>query len=208
MAGHQGVLASLRTIFRSLSVSLTGQIQTQAMSHAKFIFLIALVVFFIVLFVVAYVWRGELTSVRRVGVRFQLHPGAVSHSLFAARQANCDLTARSLPRTPPGNPKIYEIPTALASMFRRSPFGTGCSYAGHASVATIRPARSPPALPSGPRCPADGTRTDQAVVGRRWRHGGLRLDHVVPARPCVSPPKRRRWRGTRFPGHPCPPESG
>jgi hypothetical protein len=35
---------------------LTGQIQSQAMSHAKFIFLIALVVFFIALFVAAYVW--------------------------------------------------------------------------------------------------------------------------------------------------------
>ena len=39
-----------------LSLSLIGQIQTQAMSHAKFVFLIALVIFFVVLFVVAYVW--------------------------------------------------------------------------------------------------------------------------------------------------------
>jgi hypothetical protein len=36
--------------------ALTGQIQSQAMSHAKFIFLIALVVFFVALFVAAYVW--------------------------------------------------------------------------------------------------------------------------------------------------------
>jgi hypothetical protein len=35
---------------------LTGQIQSQAMSHAKFVFLIALVVFFVALFVAAYVW--------------------------------------------------------------------------------------------------------------------------------------------------------
>jgi hypothetical protein len=35
---------------------LTGQIQSQAMSHAKFVFLIALVIFFIALFVAAYVW--------------------------------------------------------------------------------------------------------------------------------------------------------
>ena len=35
---------------------LAGQIQSQAMSHAKFIFLIALVVFFVALFVAAYVW--------------------------------------------------------------------------------------------------------------------------------------------------------
>jgi hypothetical protein len=35
---------------------LTEQIQSQAMSHAKFVFLIALVVFFIALFVAAYVW--------------------------------------------------------------------------------------------------------------------------------------------------------
>ncbi|MFZ0249801.1 MAG: hypothetical protein WAL61_07635 [Acidimicrobiales bacterium] len=35
---------------------LTGQVQSQAMSHAKFIFLIALVIFFVVLFVAAYVW--------------------------------------------------------------------------------------------------------------------------------------------------------
>ena len=35
---------------------LAGQIQSQAMSHAKFVFLIALVIFFIVLFVAAYVW--------------------------------------------------------------------------------------------------------------------------------------------------------
>jgi hypothetical protein len=37
-------------------VVLTGQIQSQAMSHAKFVFLIALVIFFIALFVAAYVW--------------------------------------------------------------------------------------------------------------------------------------------------------
>jgi hypothetical protein len=35
---------------------LAGQIQSQAMSHAKFIFLIALVIFFVALFVAAYVW--------------------------------------------------------------------------------------------------------------------------------------------------------
>jgi hypothetical protein len=35
---------------------LTAQIQTQAMSHAKFVFLIALVIFFVVLFVAAYLW--------------------------------------------------------------------------------------------------------------------------------------------------------
>ena len=35
---------------------LLGQIQSQAMSHAKFIFLIALVVFFVALFVAAYIW--------------------------------------------------------------------------------------------------------------------------------------------------------
>jgi hypothetical protein len=36
--------------------ALIGQIQSQAMSHAKFVFLIALVVFFVALFVAAYVW--------------------------------------------------------------------------------------------------------------------------------------------------------
>jgi hypothetical protein len=36
--------------------SLIGQIQTQTMSHAKFVFLIVLVVFFIALFVAAYLW--------------------------------------------------------------------------------------------------------------------------------------------------------
>ena len=35
---------------------LAAQIQSQAMSQAKFIFLIALVVFFVALFVAAYVW--------------------------------------------------------------------------------------------------------------------------------------------------------
>jgi hypothetical protein len=35
---------------------LAGQIQSQAMSHAKFVFLIALVIFFVALFVAAYVW--------------------------------------------------------------------------------------------------------------------------------------------------------
>jgi hypothetical protein len=35
---------------------LTGQVQSQAMSHAKFVFLIALVIFFVALFVAAYVW--------------------------------------------------------------------------------------------------------------------------------------------------------
>jgi hypothetical protein len=57
MAGHHAFPASPPpSSLRHLSVSLTGQIQTQAMSHAKFIFLVALVVFFIVLFVVAYIW--------------------------------------------------------------------------------------------------------------------------------------------------------
>ena len=56
MAGHHAFPAAPPPMsLRHLSVSLTGQIQTQAMSHAKFIFLIALVIFFIVLFVVAYV---------------------------------------------------------------------------------------------------------------------------------------------------------
>jgi hypothetical protein len=35
---------------------LLGQIQSQAMSHAKFIFLIALVIFFVALFVAVYIW--------------------------------------------------------------------------------------------------------------------------------------------------------
>jgi hypothetical protein len=57
MAGHhQFSLSQPAPILRQGYVSLTGQIQTQAMSHAKFIFLIALVIFFITLFVVAYVW--------------------------------------------------------------------------------------------------------------------------------------------------------
>jgi hypothetical protein len=57
MPGHHVLLAApAPSSLRHLSVSLTGQIQTQAMSHAKFIFLIALVIFFVVLFVVAYVW--------------------------------------------------------------------------------------------------------------------------------------------------------
>jgi hypothetical protein len=42
MAGHHALL--------------TGQIQSQTMSHAKFVFLIALVIFFVALFVAAYVW--------------------------------------------------------------------------------------------------------------------------------------------------------
>jgi hypothetical protein len=35
---------------------LTGQMQSQTMSHAKFVFLVALVIFFVLLFVAAYVW--------------------------------------------------------------------------------------------------------------------------------------------------------
>src|SRR5580704_6333074 len=57
MAGRHVLPASpAATSPHRLSVSLIGQIQTQAMSHAKFVFLIALVIFFVVLFVVAYVW--------------------------------------------------------------------------------------------------------------------------------------------------------
>jgi hypothetical protein len=57
MAGHHSLLPSpTPSSVHQLSASLTGQIQTQAMSHAKFIFLIALVIFFVVLFVAAYVW--------------------------------------------------------------------------------------------------------------------------------------------------------
>jgi hypothetical protein len=58
MPDHQelATAAAPASSLRHLSLSLTGQIQTQAMSHAKFLFLIALVVFFIVLFVAAYVW--------------------------------------------------------------------------------------------------------------------------------------------------------
>src|SRR5580658_5531973 len=57
MAGQHMLLSSpAPSSLRRLPLSLTGQIQTQAMSHAKFVFLIALVVFFVALFVVAYVW--------------------------------------------------------------------------------------------------------------------------------------------------------
>jgi hypothetical protein len=58
MAGHHVLPVSPppSTLRRLSAGSLTGQIQTQAMSHAKFIFLIALVIFFIVLFMAAYVW--------------------------------------------------------------------------------------------------------------------------------------------------------
>jgi hypothetical protein len=38
------------------ALPLIGQVQTQTMSHAKFVFLIAIVIFFIALFVAAYVW--------------------------------------------------------------------------------------------------------------------------------------------------------
>src|ERR1700689_1325561 len=58
MAGHHPLpaLPASSSLPHSF-LPLIGQVQTQAMSHAKFIFLIALVIFFIVLFVVAYVWR-------------------------------------------------------------------------------------------------------------------------------------------------------
>jgi hypothetical protein len=57
MAGHHVLSATPAPSFlRPLSQPLTGQVQTQAMSHAKFIFLIVLVIFFIVLFVAAYIW--------------------------------------------------------------------------------------------------------------------------------------------------------
>ncbi len=57
MPGHHEFPASASvSSIRRLPFMLTGQIQTQAMSHAKFVFLIALVVFFVVLFVTAYVW--------------------------------------------------------------------------------------------------------------------------------------------------------
>jgi hypothetical protein len=57
MAGHQALPAPpAPSSLSHLLLPFAGQVQTQAMSHAKFIFLIALVVFFIVLFVVAYVW--------------------------------------------------------------------------------------------------------------------------------------------------------
>ena len=55
MPGHQMLHASASSRPHP-SFWLTGQIQSQAMSHAKFVFLIVLVVFFIVLFVAAYVW--------------------------------------------------------------------------------------------------------------------------------------------------------
>jgi hypothetical protein len=57
MAGQHMLLSSpAPSSLRRLPLPLNGQVQTQAMSHAKFIFLIALVVFFVVLFVAAYVW--------------------------------------------------------------------------------------------------------------------------------------------------------
>ena len=56
MAGYQ-VLPHLRHHRpRSPVLVALGQIQSQAMSHAKFIFLIALVIFFVALFVAAYIW--------------------------------------------------------------------------------------------------------------------------------------------------------
>jgi ribose/xylose/arabinose/galactoside ABC-type transport system permease subunit len=68
MAGHHGHVLP--------TPPLVGQIQSQAMSHAKFVFLIVLVVFFIALFVVAYVWMrrpdfgqkgGHAASARAAG---------------------------------------------------------------------------------------------------------------------------------------------
>jgi hypothetical protein len=57
MSGHPAPPASpADSLLRHPFTSLSAQIQTQAMSHAKFVFLIALVVFFVALFVVAYVW--------------------------------------------------------------------------------------------------------------------------------------------------------
>ncbi len=57
MSGHLALPASpADSLQRHPFTSLSAQVQTQAMSHAKFIFLIALVVFFVALFVVAYVW--------------------------------------------------------------------------------------------------------------------------------------------------------
>jgi hypothetical protein len=57
MAGYHVLSATpARSFLRPLSQPLTGQVQTQAMSHAKFIFLIVLVAFFVVLFVAAYIW--------------------------------------------------------------------------------------------------------------------------------------------------------
>lgn len=49
--------------------------QSQVMSHAKFVFLIALVIFFIVLFVVAYVWMRRPDFGQRSGRQAAGAPG-------------------------------------------------------------------------------------------------------------------------------------
>jgi hypothetical protein len=110
MAGHHMLLASpAPSSLHRLSLSLIGQIQTQAMSRAKFVFLIALVIFFVVLFVVAYVWMRRpdfgqkgghsLPTASRgtVGQAVQLRP---SERRSDAETAPMDMDAPKVPDVP------------------------------------------------------------------------------------------------------------
>ena len=101
MPGHHVLLAApAPSSLRHLSVSLTGQIQTQAMSHAKFIFLIALVIFFVVLFVVAYVWMRRPEFGQKGGHPIRTSSGGTVTGPLVACRANHGLPARSCPWTP------------------------------------------------------------------------------------------------------------
>jgi hypothetical protein len=92
MAGHHVLPASPPpSSLRHLSESLTGQIQTQAMSHAKFIFLIALVIFFVVLFVVAYVWMRRPEFGQKGG----------RHPIPTVSGGSVTSAARDVPSQPP-----------------------------------------------------------------------------------------------------------
>jgi hypothetical protein len=108
MAGHRVFLSSPTPTFpRHLPLPLTGQIQTQAMSHAKFVFLIALVIFFIVLFVAAYVWMRRPDFGQKGGRRIPTAPdGAVARAaghVPSRPRTDCDAVPMDTPSMPEGH---------------------------------------------------------------------------------------------------------
>ena len=118
----------------------TGQIQSQAMSHAKFIFLLALVVFFVTLFVAAYVWMRRPDFGQKGGH----HPMPTASDVPAPAHADAPLPPTPMPTLPPTPmptlppcPRMTEGPQRLVPRLDR-PQSVDWAHAGTMQGTEIR----------------------------------------------------------------------
>ena len=113
MAARQVLTVSSARSFPHHPLASFGQIQTQAMSHAKFIFLIALVIFFVVLFVAAYVWMRRPDFGQKGGRPIASPAGALVQRPLAVCPVRQGSTARSCPRKTRRCPRVRHAPFDL-----------------------------------------------------------------------------------------------